>query len=226
MFEIPSTTNSAIDFNYRPQSYFFPMELNKFLLSSVKGTERRRDIERLIREGNEAQIPDWLAHSALNNKTREMLGSIHPKFMGGEYLDDLKAFEVEIARIELASVTSDVISIRARKSKGRIYYRVLDEYETVFKITPRWSKYLLSLGQLIQLIETATDKQAGEHSLGLRFLDECYTSYGYDLDDCLDFMRVTSAFYPDLERYYAEAIALWYGQCVNELEEDEDEQLQ
>lgn len=37
----------------------------------------------------------------------------HPSFVGGEYLPDYKANEVQIARIELQSTTTDVISIRA-----------------------------------------------------------------------------------------------------------------
>jgi len=46
------------------------------------------------------------------------LDLIHPSFMGGEYLPDYRRDEIEIARIELESTTSDVISVRARP---RIY---------------------------------------------------------------------------------------------------------
>lgn len=224
MTAIPNATNCGIDFKYRPKSYFFPMGANKFLLATVKGTERRRDVERLIKEGREREVLDWLAHSALDNDTRSLIGSIHPKFMGGEYLPDLDELEVEVARIELASVTSDVFSIRARKYKGRIYYRAVDEYKTIFKLTPSWSKNPLSLKQLIKLIETAADPEYGEHTLGLRFLDESYRLYDFELEECRSFMRVTSAFYPDLEPYYHQTIEAWYQQCRSELEDQDEDQ--
>ena len=51
----------------------------------------------------------------LEPSTRLLLGGIHPAFMGGEYLPQFGQNEIEIARIVLASVTQDVISIRARR---------------------------------------------------------------------------------------------------------------
>ena len=53
---------------------------------------------------------------------------IHPSFMGGEYLPDYGRDEVEIARIELDSTTSDVINVRAQPRGKRIRYSVCDEY--------------------------------------------------------------------------------------------------
>ena len=218
-----TSKDTPIDINYAPQSYFFPMGLDKFLLATVKGTERRNEVERLIAEGRILDIEDWLAHSAIDESTRKLIGSFHPRFMGGEYLPNLGAGEVEIARIELASVTSDVISIRAKQRSGRIYYSIQDEYETNFKIKPAWSKQPLTLNQIIDLVETATDKDYGEQSLGLRALDEGYRQFDFNLEDCRTFTRITSAFYPGLESYYKQAIETWYLKCVSELEVDEDE---
>ena len=48
--------------------------------------------------------------------------------MGGEYLPNRQATEVEIARINIDSTTSDVTSVYAKVGKNRIYYRVVDEY--------------------------------------------------------------------------------------------------
>ena len=50
--------------------------------------------------------------------------------MGGEYLPDSEAGEVEIVRFELESTMADVISLRARLADGKIHYRLVDEYET------------------------------------------------------------------------------------------------
>jgi hypothetical protein len=48
--------------------------------------------------------------------------------MGGEYLPNLMPNEVEIARVTMTSTTMDVISIRARHTKHKIIYRIVDEY--------------------------------------------------------------------------------------------------
>jgi len=214
-----------IDYEYRPRNYFFPMLATKYLLSTIKGTERRREVERLIDEGKEQEIEDWMAHSALEDSTRKLIGSFHPALLGGEYLPDLEVGEVEIARLELASTTGDVVSVRARQSKGRTYYRLTDEYHDdrtcAFKVSPFWSVKPLSLLQLINLIETATDKEHGEISFGLSFLDESYRQFDFDLDICRKFLSVTSEFYPDLQGYYIQAIDSWYQQCLSELD-DED----
>ena len=207
--------------DYTPPSYFFPMGLGTYLLATVKGTQRRSSIEKLIAEGNVLHVEDWLAHSSLDNDTRELIGRFHPVFMGGEYLPDLNEGGVEIARIELASTTADVISVRATKHKSRIYYSVQDEYSTEFKVKPGWSKAPLTCSQIINLIETTTDTKYGEQSLGLRSLDELYRLHGAGLDTCRSFVRITSAFYSELETCYEQAIEEWYQYCLKELLVDE-----
>ena len=78
--------------------------------------------------------------------------------MGGRaHLSKLHKCEVEIARVSLRSVTADVISVRATRGKGRIRYRIVDEYngETLTGITTRTSINPLTLGQLENFIEGA-----------------------------------------------------------------------
>jgi hypothetical protein len=60
--------------------------------------------------------------------SRSALGRLHPSFMGGEYLPDRRETEVEIARINIDSTTSDVTSVYAKAGKDRVLYRVVDEY--------------------------------------------------------------------------------------------------
>jgi hypothetical protein len=143
----------------------------------------------------------------LGEEQRSRLGQIHPSFMGGEYLPAYRKREVEIARIELASTTSDVISIRARKTGWRIRYSVCDEYETDFSASPRSSAKPLTLGQLTKLIDNAGD---GE-SLAL-----CYTMMNYsadsieDLDAIRSFTEVRSELYPQLSMHYNNVTDHWY----------------
>ena len=69
-----------------------------------------------------------LMQNVLDKAMREAWGRMHPSNMGGEYLPPLRKGEVEIARISLESVTADQISVRARRVRERIRYRVVDEY--------------------------------------------------------------------------------------------------
>ena len=64
--------------SYTPPSYFFPMGLGTYLLATVKGTQRRSSIEKLIEEGSVLDVEDWLAHSSLDDRTRELIGRFHP----------------------------------------------------------------------------------------------------------------------------------------------------
>jgi hypothetical protein len=71
-----------------------------------------------------------LRNGSLDDESQQRPDYVHPHFMGGEYLPSYGRQEVEIARIELASTTSDVISLRARPTGSRIRYRIVDEYES------------------------------------------------------------------------------------------------
>ncbi|MCJ7795380.1 MAG: hypothetical protein MUQ56_01190, partial [Thermoleophilia bacterium] len=76
-----------------------------------------------------------------------------PHWMGGEYLPSYLPGETEIARITIQSVTMDVVSIRARRSGGRIFYRVVDEYQAEFDFEPRESNQPLTFAEAVELIE-------------------------------------------------------------------------
>jgi hypothetical protein len=119
----------GIDLGFRPASYFWPLGLSTHLLARTKGAERRAALQGMIDADRLDEIPDFLAQSGLAPQERQALGCMHPAFMGGEYLPDLKRNEVTIARITIASVTQDVTSVYARRGKDRIHYRVVDEYE-------------------------------------------------------------------------------------------------
>src|SRR4051812_25515947 len=118
-----------IDLDYRPSSYFWPMSLTAHLLSQITGAERRAALQRLLRDHTPAEIPEILAKGNITVEERTALGSIHPAFMGGEYLPAKSNQEVEIATIEIASTTFDVTGVYAGKTKSSIAYRVVDEYD-------------------------------------------------------------------------------------------------
>jgi hypothetical protein len=205
---------AGIDYHFRPESYWGaannPLEA---ALRNVKGRNRREMIRDYHKAGNLEQLDEHLLADALEEGDRQSLGRIHPSFMGGEYLPNYGRSEVEIARIELESTTSDVISLRARPVGARIKYRLVDEYSTEFRLPQQTSARPFSLGELVRFLDSVERVDVGEPSwaqFGFVLLyNQCNLECGSDLEDLLDFTRVSSDYYPDLASHYSEAIEEW-----------------
>jgi hypothetical protein len=204
--------DKPIDLNYRPAAYFGPMSLATHLLSKVSGAERRAALERLIAEGRADDVPAFLSAAKLPEDERNAIGSIHPMFMGGEYLPNKDEGEIEIARIEIASTTSDVTSLFAKRVDGVIHYRVVDEYEgdTLTNRIEKQSKLPLTLGELETFFMGAWPLYA---VLEMNFSDET--------EAMLRFFKAKSEFYPDLNRLLRQRVVEKFPfQVEDELEEE------
>jgi len=190
-----------IELGYRPTSYFWPLGLATHLLATIKGAERRKYVQALIEQGRLNELEDFIARSSLSQEERDGIGRIHPNFMGGEYLPDLASVEVEIARVTLASTLQDVVSVRARKGRSRIRYRVVDEYggETLTGRNTRTSSRPLTLGLLVGFLDGAWPMR---DVIAMNGLED-------SVEGMLDFVSVSSPFYPDLARYYAGRFQAW-----------------
>ena len=192
---------SGIDLEFRPRDYFWAADLKIPLLSGIGGETRRQLVGELVTGGN--PIPAGLDAPLLDEKTRQAWGRIHPSNMGGEFLPALRQDEVEIARISLASVTADQISVRARRSGKRIAYCVVDEYGleiATYSCRPASSVSPLSLRRLIGLMESACEGGSIIHPIlkmnpGAIALQK--------------FVTVRSDFYPDLRHYYRALTDIW-----------------
>src|SRR5687768_11498418 len=103
---------------------------------------------------------------------------------------------VDIARIELESTLSDVIWILARQDGDRIRYAVMDEYDRDYTVTPDSSSEPLEMGQLIELIDSASCDEI----VGLTDFFRDYTMMGSEDDPAkyVNFVQVRSDFYPEL----------------------------
>lgn len=228
---MPNATRYDLDF--RPATYWETADPLTALLINVKGTRRRemirdiasgeaaRWIAELVRQGavpsdHGAALtraftevdPDFLVES-LPHDRRIALGWIHPSFMGGEYLPDYLPGEVEIARVELASVTADVTSFRARRRGKRILYRIVDEYATAFAFPRRSSVRPLTMGQFIALINGTS--YADEDP---KWFVRGFTSGLREGVESPDFVRVSSDFYPRLADWYADEALEWTKQVA------------
>jgi len=190
-----------IDLSFRPKSYFWPLGLERHVLTRIKGSSRRAALQRLVDAGQLDDIPDFLAKEDLSEEERRAIGSLHPMFMGAEYLPDKQADEVEIARIEIKSTTGDVTSVYAKRRSSGIHYRVVDEYDgaTLTGVCERVSAGPLSLGELVDFFLGAWP-----------FMDVLEMNFEQDVEQMLDFFRGVSNFYPDLDRLLRQRVIAAY----------------
>jgi hypothetical protein len=216
----------GIDYQFRPESYWAPAHNPlEAALRNVKGRHRRKLIKDYHEAGNLEQLGEDLLDDTLDDTNRDRLGLIHPTFMGGEYLPNYGRSEVEIARIELDSTTHDVISLRARPSGTRIKYRLVDEYQTEFRLPQQTSARPFAMGELIRFLDSVERTEPGEPSWDqfgfVLSSNQCNLECGADLESLRDFTWVESDFYPDLASHYALAIAEWYEARLAEVSAEE-----
>jgi hypothetical protein len=216
---------SAINYDFRPESYWAPVRSSlEAALRNVKGRNRREMIRDYHSRGLPPALSDNLLQDTLDEVTRRRLDLIHPSFMGGEDLPDYRHYEVEIARIELESTTSDVISVRARPRGRRIEYSVCDEYQVEYRLPQKTSSRPLSLRELIRFLDSVEHPEAEPEWKRFGFVlsfNETNLDCGADLETLEDFTRVSSDFYPGLGQHYAKAIDEWYQAHAVELAGEE-----
>jgi hypothetical protein len=216
---------SAVNYDFRPESYWAPARNSlEAALRNVKGRNRREMIRDYHSRGSLPALSDDLLKDTLDEDTRSRLDLIHPSFMGGEYLPDYGRDEVEIARIELESTTSDVISVRARPRGKRIEYSVRDEYQTEYRLAQKTSRQPLSLRELIRFLDSVHHPEAEPEWERFGFVlsfNETNLDCGADLETLEDFTRVGSDFYPELGQHYARAIDERYQARATELAGEE-----
>lgn len=180
-----------IDLEFRPTTYFRPQKLEDYLLSKVKGAVLRKKLQALFDEGRHAEVSQLLSTDGISAADRKALESVHPMFMGGNYLPDTEEGEVEIGRISIQSTTYDVTCVYAKPINGEIHYRIVDEYngETLDAPTEAVSKQPMSLQEFRDFFLK-----------GWPLLDVLEMNFEGDLDGSLDFFTCASDFYPEFDR--------------------------
>jgi hypothetical protein len=189
---------AGINLEFRPPERLFPMTAEKLLLSRVKGTWRRDILAMAVEEDRLTEVDPFFTRVSLDNEDRRARGAVHPAFMGGEYLPDFHNDEIEVARLELASVTGDVISVRLRRDRDGYHYRVTDEYDgdclaKEHRLSTDAPLTLLSFGSFV--FKAA---QLGD-----------IVSYG-DFEDAIDankFINATSTHYPEFGKFVNKTIS-------------------
>ena len=127
----------------------------------------------------------------------------------GEYLPDLKRREVELARVVMASASTDVISLRARWGGGRYHYRIVDGCEADCHLCRKTSRRTLTPAQVIEIFDTA---DSGEVHLAGGLVETWWNDqfvHGKPPEDCTDFAWVESELYLDVPVFYEARAEVW-----------------
>jgi len=125
--------------------------------------------------------------------------------MGGEFLPDLVADEVEVGRITLASTTQDVTCVYARQERDRIILRVVDEYDgdTLSGRNSRSARQPLSLQQFVRFFLEAFDLN---DVIRMNFGDD-----GYPEEEVFSFFEGSSDFYPEFDQLLCRRVRTFIG---------------
>jgi hypothetical protein len=194
----------GINYAYRPD---YCAQGLAALLVNIKGTQRRAMIADFWHQGRIGELEKTLLKPALTPDERKAIGKLHPSFMGGEYLPDCRTSEIEIARIECASVTADVVSIRVRLIGRVFHHSIEDEYGTKFHLSRKTSRKPLTLGEVIDLIDGSRHPEVRGTSVAL--VGNKVNEEGGDRCDLEHFTSVSSEFYPGLARHYKRVFKDW-----------------
>ncbi len=133
--------------------------------------------------------------------------------------------EIAIVEFYLCSVLGDFIWLRARKNWNRIYYQLTCEYDDLVYTQPLVSSELpLTLRELTNFIDNS-DIEGDIYAGGGIMLTNWASSYdgGGDPNDALNFIRISSPFYPGLEKHYHDVGQSWVAEILEERGEFDDE---
>jgi hypothetical protein len=189
---------AGLNLGFRPSPSLFPMATEKLLLSRVKGTWRRDVLTMAIEEDRLNEVAPFFTRTALDDDDRRARSAVHPAFMGGEYLPDFEDDEVEVARLELESVTGDVISVRLRRDSEGYHYRVTDEYDGECLAEPT----------SVTVDKPFTLYEFGKFVCRVSCLSDIVELHEFsDASSAKSFVCGSSTFYPEFGEFVSRAIA-------------------
>ena len=209
---IPENWYEPVDLSFRPETYWPEEPALEKIVSRIKGEQRRQWAQTLLSDGRieelRARIDDGTFAEDLSDADLKEWGRIRPENLGGEFLPASGPDEVEIGRLVLGNATADVESIRACRTADGIVVCVVDEYGTEFEDGQQIYKRPLTLGELIEFIDSARhpDPDEGSDGLVLGLVRNMFAAGNEDTASLMQYVDVSSAFYPDIQRYYENKI--------------------
>ena len=209
---IPENWYEPVDLSFRPETYWPEESTLEKIVSRIKGEQRRQWARALLSDGRieelRARVDNGTFAEELSEKDLKEWGRICPENLGGEFLPASELNEVEIGRLVFGNATADVDSIRARQTADGIVVCVVDEYGTEFEYGQRIYMRPLTLGELIEFIESARhpDLDEGSDGLVLGLVRNMSAAGNEDTANLTQYVDMSSAFYPDIQRYYEKKI--------------------
>ena len=185
------------DLEYKPKTYFSPQPFVTYLVDQVKNAAIRERLDVLLSEGRIEEIKQLLDDGEITSKSIRYLETVHPMFMGGNYLPDMDEGEVEIARIEIASTTNDVTCLFAKMENGKIKLRVVDEYggDTLNTPTEVVIDEPMTLNEMTEFFLTTWS-----------LIDVLEMNFDGQLDPAMAFFKAKSRFYPKFDELCRERV--------------------
>ena len=209
---IPENWYEPVDLSFRPETYWPEEHALEKIVSRIKGEQRRQWAQTLLSDGRleelRARIDDGTFAEDLSDADLKEWGRIRPENLGGEYLPASGPDEVEIGRIVLGNATADVDSIRACRTADGIVVSVEDEYGTDFEDGQEIYQRPLTLGELVEFIDSYShpNPEEGSGGLVLGLVRNMIEAGNEDAASLMQYVNVSSAFYPDIQRYYERKI--------------------
>lgn len=127
-------------------------------------------------------------------------GTRRPYFDVGEYLPKLQEGEIEFVRINLASTTGDVFSIRIRQERNKFIINVVDEYETDFIEYESEYNQIPSQEDLLDIITSMNNEEDSQPYWLAIFEQNGFSS----IEQIMDFFQIDSKIYPNLNELFVE----------------------
>lgn len=202
-------TYRRIDYSFRPATYWNDKEFTA-RLQVIEDEERRAAILLRWRTGRLDPSDIAILEAAWPRKSVRQRKVVHPCLHDDAFLPIGGLGEVEVARIELQSVTGDVVSVRARRDPAGIRYRIVDEYEGEYILARETSAEPLTLREMVEFLDRSRlEGLPNGLSIGYNCMN---TSSGLEREAARYFTRISSDFYPKLEAHYEARFDEWVAE--------------
>ena len=217
-----------------PENWYEPVHLSSLrdaywpeepalekIVNRIKGEQHWQWAQTLLSDGRieelKARIDDGTFAEGLSFKDLREWGRIRPENLGGEFLPASGPDEVGIRTAGFRERTADVDSIRARRTADGIVVCVVDEYGTEFEDGQRIYMRPLTLGELIEFIESARhpDLDEGSDGLVIGLVRNMFAAGNEDTASLMQFVYVSSAYpqYPEILREQDQRIGPRTQEC-------------
>lgn len=222
---------TGVDLDFRPPSYVADWCVTAAAVQNIVGEERRERVhQRLAAGALRKPLARRLLTDRLRPSLREKLVALDPsRNISGEYLPPYDSGENEIARLVLGTTPRVVYSLRARTNvlagqrthfdkttrrtgEDNKVYRLVGECGARFIIPSPWSDGLLSLRELVQLIDRVQAPHLYDIPMHLPFPEGLVwwrTRNENDGRALQRFVRVSSVVYPEIGAFYRQRLRWW-----------------